>query len=275
MNIYFTTLIITILILFLTMLFYLIDYYYYNTNTYIPKIIWTYWNDYEYTPFLTKNFKEWRDKMGKLGWTLNILGPDDFPIITTPSNLYKFDHPHQADWLRLYKLKYEGGMWLDASIIINEQEKLEDVYQQAVKNKNDLVVFKTKSHETHGKLPIIENWFIMAPVNSKFISLWFDEFNSAIEMGFNKYRNKVCHVDAQKIKEDNLYLTQHVCAQKVLQENLHLLKYIKIFDSSESMFKLHVECNWDSKCVIKRVENGKMDGIPFVKLRGVERKYLT
>lgn len=272
MNIYVIIISIAFLIIALVTIF--TSTYYINKRTcHIPKIIWTYWHDKEYDSFLTKNFQEWRDKMGGYGWTINILGPEDFPD-TVPSTLYKFDHPHQADWIRLYKLKYEGGLWLDASIIINEPDKLEIMYQQAVKDKRDLVVFKTKLHETHGKLPIIENWFIMAPINSNFISLWFEEFNTAIGISFQEYQNTVSHIDAQKIG-NNLYLTQHICAQKILQENPDLIHHIRTYDSSENMFKLQADCNWDSACVVEKVENGQMDNIPFVKLRGAERKYLN
>lgn len=260
----------TILIFIIFIILKLNEYRIYYNIYHIPKIIWTYWHDKEYNPFLLKNFKEWETKLGNLGYTIKILGPDDFPN-TTPPTLYKFSHPHQADWIRLYKLKYEGGLWMDASIIINNPEKIESIYQKAVCEKKDLVVFKTKIHETHGKFPIIENWFIMAPINSKFISLWFDEYDNAMRIGFDEYKNKFINVvDTQKVQD--LYLTQHRCAQKVLQENLDLLKHILIYDSCESMFKFHILCNWDAECIIDKIKNDK--SVPFVKLRGAERNYL-
>ena len=248
----------------------MIEYRIYYNIYHIPKIIWTYWHDKKYNPFLLKNFKEWEIKLGNLGYTINILGPDDFPNTIQPI-LNKFSHQHQADWIRLYKLKQNGGLWMDASIIINNPEKIESIYQKAVCGKKDLVVFKSKGHETHGKFPVIENWFIMAPINSKFISLWFNEYDYAMRNGFDKYKEEIKHIDIQDVQ--NLYFTQHMCAQKVLQENSQLLENITVYDSYENMFKFHISCNWDNKCIIDKVLKDK--SVPFVKLCNGQRNYLV
>jgi hypothetical protein len=60
---------------------------------------------------------------------------DEYPL-----NYNKLIVQHKADWIRLKVLQKYGGLWMDASIIINDMDKLEEMYK--------LPIFLETAHNT-------------------------------------------------------------------------------------------------------------------------------
>jgi hypothetical protein len=125
----------------------------------------------------------------------------------------------------------------------------------------------------------IENWFIMAPPNSRLINLWYEEYTDAVRIGFMNYKKKVyASIDVSNIYskyKDDVYLTQHVALQYVLQVRLSSKPNIIIYDAADTMFKPHVKCKWDVPCVIKYIKNTPKKIQPdYIKLRSNERNEL-
>jgi hypothetical protein len=147
-----------------------------------------------------------------------------------------------------------------------------------VSNKADLLVFKILGTQTNPKYPVAENWFIMAPPNSPMISVWLEEYERAIRMGFKRYKERIKEegVDLQKLmnKPNDVYLTQHGCYQKVIQQRMPPHAKVVYHVAEDSMFKIHAkDCQWDKSCIQKKLQDVRYcRTIPYIKLRGGDRK---
>lgn len=276
--------ILIILIISIVLLFY-----YLNTNSTegfdnkeniydLPKIIWSYWNTDTLPEQIKLIYENNKKKLNNYEYKLvtnsnkkEYLGDDDIKNDLSPE--------HYSDWLRLYLLKKYGGVWMDISIIVNTT--FDDLWNKSFIKKSELTGFNMPNQENGSiKMPVVENWFIMAPKGSEIIKLWYDEYNSAIEKGFKTYKLEQIKngVNFQNIfgpNEDEVYLTQHGCLQVVLQKKLNREANMYIQNSLDSMFKLHTECNWDTKCLHTKINDTSYSKkIPYIKLRGTDRNSL-
>jgi hypothetical protein len=117
----------------------------------------------------------------------------------------------------------------------------------------------------------------MAPPQSPMITLWLEEYEKAIRIGFKRYKATLKEegVDLQNLMKspDDVYLTQHACYQKVIQQRMPDTKVV-YHVAEDTMFKIHARtCNWEKSCIwstLKDVEYCKT--IPYIKLRGGDRK---
>jgi hypothetical protein len=157
------------------------------------------------------------------------------------------DNTKYSDFLRLYLLKEHGGVWMDISTIIIKGNFLDEYYKEMVDNKYDCLMYEVKQSKTEQFIDT-ENWFIMAPKNSKLINELFDIFDKAFEMGFLKFKKDILITSGLKLDKtigygDDVYLLMYAC--------LHYLMYkgkkynILTKDSSESMIKFQLENDWD------------------------------
>jgi len=280
-------LLLLILLVILVLCLYLNNESFVNTTTYdLPKIIWCYW-DSDNIPEQIKLIQD-NNKRKLIGWDIVIvrnstkqkyIGDDDNIILNK-----KLSPEHYSDWLRLYLLKKYGGVWMDISIIINNEKQFNNLWSESIMNKYELVGFNGPHLEKDTiEHPVIENWFIMAPKNSEVISLWFEEYEKAIKMGFLEYKSKSISdgIDYQNIFGDkyidyfSIYLTQHGCLQVVLQKRLGRKARIYYQNANETMFRIQSECNWDKKCLQEKLSNNLYSKItPYIKLTGGDRKDL-
>ena len=244
----------------------------------LPKIIWSYWDSDvlpEQIKLIYENNKkklsDWDYRLVNNSNKKEYIGDDDIK-----KNLSK---PHYADWIRLYLLKKYGGVWMDISIIINDS--INNLFDKSISWKSELTAFSMPSFEDDTiDLPIIENYFIMAPKNSEIILLWYKEFNKAINQGFEEYKleqikNGVNFQNLAYDKVDIVYFTEHACLQVVLQKKLNRAPNMYIESGLNSMYKLQNECGWNYKCLITRINDKSYSKkIPYIKLRGEDRKKL-
>jgi Capsular polysaccharide synthesis protein len=251
----------------------------------IPKIIWTHWNTDTMPDFIQANLDSWKAKMKPLGWTVNILHDSTIKnyidAASIPKRLTSLRGPEaKADWLRLKLLSMNGGVWMDAGMIINDPNTLEVMYDRSYVMKSEFTGFKIGNLTTREDFPVIENYFMIAPKGSEVIRLWLQEFESAIEMGFKKHKKvlKKEGVDTQNIyvKHDDYYLTQHACMQAVLQKRINRKPVLFLTKADDSVFGLQNSCGWNTECLHKKLkEIPKSEQPGLVKLRGSDRKGLT
>ena len=251
----------------------------------LPKVLWFYW-DRPQLPSLIAKIKAYNAPKFA-GWQVIYLNetllPTYVPDYAYPPNYEGLRPAHKADWLRLYLLSVYGGCWMDASILVNSPTAMGDLYNESLLVQSDLTCFQiddgTFIHRTGRVLPkVIENWFIMAPKNSKLISLWRQEFENAIKMGFLKYRQSMSarSIDISAINFENaedVYLTQHIAIQAVVQNPTLEAPPMVIKKSQESMLKLHQECKWISKCIADHLNSDPAaKRLPYIKLTRHDRE---
>lgn len=247
----------------------------------LPRVVWSYWNDPQIPPKLRRILKEREYVLST--WDHRVLNEesvyDYIPRDSFPEGYDSLIHQHKADWIRLYILKNYGGCWMDSSIIVNSDYDLERLYEESLLRESEFTGFYLEANTLNSvKDTYIENWFIMAPARSRVISLWYEEFTEAVTIGFLLYKKKVSaaiNVSNLYGAEDDVYLTQHAALQYVLQNRLPAKPNIFIVDASDTMFKPHIDCKWDSSCVVKYIrETPKDKQPPYIKLRGNERSEL-
>jgi hypothetical protein len=244
----------------------------------IPRIIWTYWHDPQIPPKVKQMLDERRKVLGS--WDHRVLNEDTvydyIPKDEFPQGYDALGHQHKADWIRLYLLKTYAGCWMDASIIVNRADELEELYELSLEQDVGLTGYYLPERLANGNpRSWIENFILLAPIGSSIINKWFDEFTLAIEIGFLPYKKRVfLKKDVSNIfpKEDeNTYYTAYASLQYILTD----CDRIVIKDASKSVYTYHDECRWDSPCVIKKINNTSKNQQPdIIKLIGQDRTHL-
>ena len=251
---------------------------------YIPRIIWTYWDNVDTMPELVKDIVINRQEKLK-DYTQYFISdktihqwikPDEYP-----KNYNSLIKAHKADWIRLYLLKKHGGIWIDCGIIINSVDELNKIYKTSNDNKDELTCFYLDGLcIDNDPTTFIENWFIMAPKNSRLINKWYDEFTYAIEIGFMEYKFELLNMNIKVSQvymygDDDVYLTMHAAIQKILQLKMVDNPRIKLYKAEDAMYKIQVDCNWDELCITDILKTKKIKTIPFIKLRGTDRSNIS
>lgn len=223
----------------------------------LPRTIWSYWNDPNPPVRLRKILDDRRDALP--GWSHRLLNETTIygviPRDAFPRGYGALSHQAKSDWIRLYLLKVYGGCWMDASIIVNRPDEIEELYTQSVEQRSELTGYANADGDTS----YIESFCIMAPLGSKVISLWFEEFTLAITMGFLPYKRRVfAKIDASKCyaeDNDDTYLTVYAALQYVLQERIDYTPSIHVINVWNSMYKYQAECEHDNKCVVEKIKS--------------------
>jgi hypothetical protein len=269
----------SIILLIITLLLYYLSKESFQNNYDLPKIVWSYWDSDTLPEQIQLIYENNKKKLD--GWDYKLVNNsnkkefigDDHDNISTK----KLSPEHYADWLRLYLLKKYGGVWMDISIILNEN--FDKLYNKSIELKPELTGFDSPIHtDSTIDLPVVENSFIMAPKNSSIISLWYEEYMKAINNGFLEYKMEQIQngVNYQNIfgktNDGEVYLTQHGCLQVVFQKRLTSLPKMHLEKTNKSMYKIHYECSWDKKCLQEKINDKSYSKkIPYIKLRGDDR----
>ena len=244
------------------------------TNITIPRIVWSYWHDPQIPPKVKQILDERRDVLST--WehrTLNETTVYDYiPRDEFPKGYDDLLQQSKADWIRLYLLKVYAGCWMDASIIVNRSDEIEEIYRESIRVQSQL------SGYSIGNSSYIEAFFLIAPLHSTIIIPWFDEYTSAIEIGFIPYKKKVVSkIDVSNCfsGEEDTYLMVYAALQYTLRVILPEEPPMVLKHRDESMLKYQAECNHDNKCVVEKIRNTpKHLQPPNIKLTRFNREFL-
>lgn len=241
----------------------------------LPKNIWMYWEG---------NIPE---LVARCIDVIKEKNPDFTVTILNSSNVEQFcdveyygleniSHQHKADLLRLNLLYKFGGIWLDASTILNRDLNW---IEELMKEQNaELFSYYRAKNTTMPKYPVMENWLIAATKGNEFIKAWLDELLRANQLGAKQYIQHIKEndVNAQEIFQDigNLeYLFAYVACQKVMriyQPNL------VVVDCDQNALMYQVRDRWvKEKILIDLAINVRPKSEPYlIKLARKERNYL-
>jgi len=258
------------------------------TDSYIlPKIAWTHWNN-DRPPKVIKDILDnrpsaiptWDVRFVTDETVLEYIDSSDFPL-----NYKSLSPPHRADWIRLRLLELHGGVWLDAGIIVNDEAALNKLHAETLQKRAEYTGFYPNDGLNPAGTPsYIDNWFIMAPKGSPFISKWKKEYEEAIDVGFVPYKKKLTSTNMvftdYNVKDPNdVYLTPQASLQKLLQ-TMPSKPNILLHHARDSMMKLHAECasrentKAQVECIHDAILNDpKTKDIPYIKLRKEDRGF--
>jgi hypothetical protein len=241
----------------------------------LPKVIYAFWDNYEENKMIQSHIKNWENKLTKRNWKIIMLNRSNITKYVDKKFLDKFasgtiDSTRFADFLRVHLLKNNGGVWMDASIIIFDGQLLDDMYYDMIDNKYDACFYEYTENTLLPEQPHIDNWFIMAPKNSKIITDLYSEFEKAYDMDFLKYKEDIIIpsgilLDKTIGYEDSTYLLQHAIFHYLFKQGK--VYNIKLYNASDSMYKLQTLFGWDHDAIMKFImDNTIWDGFYAVKL---------
>ena len=190
-----------------------------------PKIVWTYWSG-DLSPSAEICQRTWDVYLH--GYEIRRLSPDNIHHYIPEMPIFPSDLPIQlqSDWIRLTLLKNFGGIWIDYSTILTKP--IDWAFSILEKNRTEVLAFYNEfpdEYRSSDQAPVIENGFLIARAQSKFISDWRDEFHDCI---FSKdYRDHF----RQKPNYDQLTFN-------FLNKNQKLIDYLCCYISAQAvMFK--------------------------------------
>lgn len=240
----------------------------FNNEYKLPKDIYCYW-DKPNNKLIEAHINTWTRNIPK-DWTIhfitkkNILTYVDIDFYNKFKNLPSFRF---SDFLRLYLLQKNGGVWMDSSTIMINGNFLDNYWNEMNNKKSDILLYEFYDHSLPGN-PYLENWFFMAPKNSPFITDVYNEFEKAYDMDFLEYKKKVLipNINLENTigyDEDNTYHLQHAIIQYLLKKNKYSMN---IKDANEIFFKVQKITGWNSKKMIEYILNNDLKDIYAIKL---------
>ena len=245
----------------------------------LPNRIWIYWHDPQ-LPVKIAKIIENNQRILQDEYVFHILHSQNLGYYldtnTFPRNYVDLIVQHQSDYIRLRLLEKYGGIWMDASIVVNTKDDFDTLFNETKNTKADLLAFTHFKKEDRMKYhQHIDNWLLIAPKNNRLVKEWLNEFTKAIDVGFNdyfSYATKKVYIDSDFIK-NGTYLTQHVCLQVILQEN-HYNPTIITKDADLNMFLLQITAGWnrDKMKQLLKHDKSEIQKIPYIKLTRFDRE---
>ncbi len=242
----------------------------------IPNVIYTYWHNENIPTFINKCINSW--KRHNPSYDIIIINKNNINKYI-PFDIYKLkfakSNQQVADFIRIYVLSVNGGIWLDASIYLNKS--LDWVHSYQVNENSEFIGYKidgTCKYKETLKYPIVENWFLSCIPNSKFMKDWNDMFFSINNYNsINDYVNFINKTTDLNGICSPTYLTMHIACQYILQNYNHNYK-LSLLDAENGPYLYNEAINWNMIYLIPLMLYYKGTESPIIKYRGPERKLI-
>ncbi|WP_342754634.1 capsular polysaccharide synthesis protein [Pantoea sp. MBD-2R] len=243
----------------------------------IPKQIWMFWAGetlpHEIQCFVNKVSRE------NPGYTLTVVNNANLQQYL-PGLVFKHQDmkvAHKSDVIRLELLYKYGGIWMDASTILNRS--LDELLAVNLDNRYDMVAFYRDVSTIDKHYPIIETWFMAVPKNSDFIKRWLHYFRPIVELGarnhFIQLKNLPNYTEILQRITDPEYLILNITQQQALREFSQYNFYLRKCEANAIFYQRLV--SWDAVKLSRMFMIDRVPDVlpPLVKLTGLDRKYLA
>ncbi|KAI8849920.1 nucleotide-diphospho-sugar transferase [Chytridium lagenaria] len=240
----------------------------------IPRKIWTFWDSDQPPQAVLDCVSAWK-----------LFNPDHNVTIITHSNIHHYVmtpipknfedvwHSFKSDWVRLAILTEQGGIWMDASVILTGTVSFVHNNQQV--HHSEGFAYHLDKFTVDPRNAVIESWFIATIPGSRFISAWFNEFNK-IFYNFNMDDKYLDHLRALYGEDGyNAILQDSHGDTKVMTIDKVPHPYTE--SAEKGPYTVLVESGWDDWEQVRRLvqEPWVGDVPPFFKLRGGGRGALV
>lgn len=243
----------------------------------IPKKIWMFWAGktlpLEIECFVNKIRRDNPD------YALTVVNNDNLPHYL-PGLVFKHADmlvAHKSDVIRLELLYKYGGIWMDASTILNR--KLDELLAVNHGNCYDMVGFYRDVSTLDRRYPVIETWFMAVPQQSEFINRWLHYFRPIVELGaaelFRQLQQLPNYKEILQQITDPQYLLLNITQQQALRENNQHNFYLRKCEANALFYQRLVA--WDAVKISRMLMIDRLPEQlpPLVKLTGLDRKYLS
>jgi len=244
-------------------------------NDEIPKIIWTYWDSRSVPDVVQKCINTWRNH--NPDYEIVVLSNEDIPYYLPETDVLgmKMANTPQrtADLIRVHILEKYGGIWADATIMMNGSL---DFIQS--KKGYDFVGYHIGKMMNRPESPVIENWFFAAPPRSVFVKNWRECFTKINNFETpDDYVKSITDqgVDISKVESPG-YLTMHVASQYVIQKQMspsEVLQKLSLIKAEDGPLKYLHDNDWNSHKGLSSMCKDSYDH-PIIKFRGTEREVI-
>ena len=249
-----------------------------------PRVIWTYWRQADMPPIVNLCVASWRHFYP--GFTIHVVTPRSVNDFLPDLDLAKVKWIHSAaresDVVRLHLVAKFGGVWLDASTLLNAPMPfVEGVY--AAKGPA-FVGFYHNGYVQVPCWPMIEGWAFAARPGSVFMKRWLQAFftdtpNEPEGMSQALARNR--HIHAQNMRAVH-YLYIDFATQIVIQGTTDPVALrdlsIRVSGGERGPFLFLDDNKWDSTVAVARMQHEFLrpgSVYTMFKLRNKERRVVT
>lgn len=240
----------------------------------IPKIIWIFWFDPiqpELIHLCINNIKHKNPQYEVK--VLNKKNIENYINIDIEKLIKIMPMANLSDLIRLKLLKRYGGIWADASIIINQSF---DEFFTLDDLKYDFIGYYNAYQSGASTIPVIESWLIAAPPNSVFISEWLHYFSSIEQYGSKRYFEKIKlnpnYNEISKGLSNPEYLVVYLAARLAFIKTNN--KNIFLHPCDNSAYLMQINAKWRTRRTVANLylRNAERT-LPICKLTNGDRKY--
>lgn len=245
-------------------------------DTVIPKIIWIYWEQ-PVLPFAEQRMLD-RIKYQNKDYTINVLNKFNIDLYL-PEFDCKAEMPiaNKTDLIRLELLYLYGGIWLDLTIIFDEN--MDWVNQANQTNNFDLVGYYREKSTIDMNYPIIESWCLASAPKNKFIKNWLDELMPLKTLGNVKYFESLKNRKDYEVIKQNIeapeYLLVYLACQIAMRKTAAVNLYLKKCEDSAFLLQEHFHWNASAMQFTLCRKNKNQKFIPLIKLTSSDRFLLA
>lgn len=240
----------------------------------IPKVIWMYWDDPNVPDLVLQcffNISKYNPRYKV--HLLNAVTINDFIDIKFSSSV-EINPAHKSDLIRLCLLSKYGGVWIDATTIMFEDISwVQNIYKDI---SVDFVGYYHRKSTINYDRPVIENWFMASPIESKFISMWLNELMVILEKGssglYEDISNSADFSDIKQNIHNPSYMVTYLLQQRV-QKKVGLSFYLKC--AEDEAFLIQENNNWKSYKTAVDLSIKNNTGLNIIKLTSLDRFYVN
>lgn len=238
----------------------------------IPKVIWVYWDDI--TPPHIVKLSVARIVKYNPTHKVNFLNKNSILSFLPEIENIRSDiiSAHKSDFIRLSLLRKFGGIWVDATTFCNSS------FDWVHNNNNyDLLAYYRHVSTIDFSYPIVESWFLAAPMENAFITSWHDEFSGIILRGSKGYFNHIkkrtdYDVISQRITNPS-YLLINLAEQITSRKLPHNFLLRKSEDSAFFFQRIYQWSTIHSAIMLMVLDSpGKLPEL--IKLTSMERRFI-
>lgn len=242
----------------------------------IPRQIWMYWE----SETLPEEVQIFVDKIVRENPVYQVTVINNLNIQHYLPDLH-FVHrdmrpSHKSDVIRLELLHRYGGIWMDATIILNRT--MDELLAVNIDDRYDLIAFYRDSSTLDKAYPVIESWFLAAPKNNAFIARWLHFFRPIVEVGADEFFRRLLALPNYETIVQGItppdYLVVYIAQQQALRENNQYNFYLRKCEASALLYQSLVE--WRPVKLSRMLMVDRLPAVlpPLTKLTGFDRKYL-
>lgn len=167
------------------------------TARHMPRTVWMYWHG-EPPEIVQKCVHKTRQLLTPHGFTVHLLSDANVlqyvPAAAAEAMMalignVRYKITHFSDWLRFYLLYTRGGVWMDASIVLNDAVRVVDLVQLIEGGKADVFMFHNPLHQ-RTQSRVLESFFIIAPTGCPFLRAAYNNFVHAYCMQPRVYQQR-------------------------------------------------------------------------------------